>query len=187
MALMGGGGLARADGAWRILDGMSDDLTFVSPSGVMAMRVIPGLLVQTITGKPTREDFVYVAERGFTHPALGERFVQICRVAPDSVRDTPDDDFRKTAAEYVERQHGKLQGFGYVVVGSPLLSATARAVISGISLLSRAPHPEKAFGDLEDAARWLHGLRPEGPGPQQMIDAVEELLRVSAKVRERQT
>ena len=153
-----------------------DHATFESTNGALAMRVMPGLLAQTIHGSVNGEDFDLVAEPAFNHPLLGDRFVVVCRIAPKSVRDAPDDGFREAAAAQIKRHAGRLRGFAFVVVGSTLLGATARAVISGISLLSRSPHPEKAFKDIDEAARWLHSLHPEGRTPEEIVGSVDALV-----------
>jgi len=142
---------------------------------MLSMQVRPGLLAQAIHGSVTGEEFTALAEQAFHHPALGDDFVVISRIAPRSVREAPGDDFRKAAAEMIKRHQPRLRGFAFVVLGSPMLGATVRAIITGITFLSRSPHPEKAFGDIDEAAQWLHDLHPE-VSVADIVAAVDDLV-----------
>jgi hypothetical protein len=153
-----------------------DRTTYVSPTGAIRMRVLPGLFVQAITGKATRAEW----EGGrhcFEHPSLGKRYVMLFRVSPMSGRDAPDDDFRTAVSERVESQRERLVALGYaVVVERPLLGATTRAVITGISMLSKHHHAEKVFAEVQPAAEWLNEQMPQGQKPQTMIEALDGLM-----------
>jgi hypothetical protein len=153
-----------------------DDRTYVSSTGVIRMRVMPGLLVQAITGKGTRAEWE-AGQALFNHPVLGNRYVMLFRLSPGSGRDAPDDDFRKAVSTCIEAQSGRLLALAYaVVVERAVLGATARAVITGISMVTRHSHAEKVFAEVQPAAEWLHQQLPQGQTPKVMAEAVDELM-----------
>lgn len=51
-----------------------------------------------------------------------------------------------------------LMGLAQVVEGEGFAAATARAVLSGIQLATRAGYPMKVFGTLDDATEWVAEL-----------------------------
>lgn len=153
-----------------------DDRTYVSSTGAIRMRALPGLLVQVITGKGTVAE--WEAGQGcFGHSVLGARYVMLFRLSPNSGRDAPEDDFRKAVTKAIEAQSGRLVALSYaVVVERAVLGATARAVITGISMVTRHTHAEKVFAEVQPAAEWLHQQLPTGQQPRAMVEAVDELM-----------
>jgi hypothetical protein len=140
------------------------------------MRVMPGLLVQAITGKGTRAEWE-AGQSLFNHSVLGDRYVMLFRLSPASGRDAPDDDFRKVVSRCIEAQSGRLIALSYaVVVERAVLGATARAVITGISMITRHSHAEKVFAEVEPAAEWLYQQLPQGQTPKAMVEAIDGLM-----------
>lgn len=157
-----------------------DDRTYVSTTGAIRMRALPGLLVQAITGKGTIAE--WEAGQGcFGHPVLGPRYVILFRLSPNSGRDAPDDDFRKAVSKAIEAQRDRLVAFGCaVVVERAVLGATTRAVITGISMLTRRSHAEKVFAEVQPAADWLHQQLPQGQTSKAMVEAIDGLMALQA-------
>jgi hypothetical protein len=152
-----------------------DDRTYVSATGVIRMRVLPGCFLQAMTGKPTLKEWE-AGQHIFDNPVLGSRYVILIRILPTGGRDAPDDDFRKAVSARYEADRARIVALSYAVVGPALRAATARAVITGISILTRQIQAEKVFGAEQDAADWLHQQLPQGQAPQAIVKALEELV-----------
>jgi hypothetical protein len=152
-----------------------DDRTYVSASGTMRMRVLPGCFLQANAGKPTLKEWE-AGQFCFDHPALGKRYVMLIRIMPTGGRDAPEEDFRKAVSVRYDAHRDRIAALAYAVVGPALRAATARAVITGISILTRHIHAEKVFGEELAAAQWLHEQLPTGPSPQTIVTALEELV-----------
>jgi hypothetical protein len=157
-----------------------DDRTYVSATGAIRMRALPGLLVQVITGKGTVAEWE-AGQSCFGHAVLGARYVMLFRLSPNSGRDAPDDDFRKAVSKCIEAQSARLVALGYaVVVERGMLGATARAVITGISMVTRHSHAEKVFAEVQPAADWLHQQLPQGQTSKAMVEALDGLMALQA-------
>lgn len=67
-------------------------------------------------------------------------------------------DARTEAEAMAHAGRGFLLGLAQVVEGQGFAAATARAVLSGIQLATRAGYPTKVFGALDDATQWVAEL-----------------------------
>jgi hypothetical protein len=70
----------------------------------------------------------------------------------------PDDETRKLAAEHVAKFDALQSGSAIVIDGEGFFAGAARAMISGISMLSRTRVPQRAFRTSEEGAVWLASL-----------------------------
>jgi hypothetical protein len=155
---------------------MALDPRYVNPEKTIAMQAFPGVVLQVLSGQVTREHF----ERSLPwleHPILGDRYVQLIRIAPTSIKEIPDDEFRKAAAQMLKQQSGRLAALAFVVAGEGFLSSMSRAVITGVSLLARAAHHEKVFSEPLAAATWLASQSPSVVlVPEQIVRSLDELI-----------
>lgn len=159
------------------------DQTFLSPNKTVAIRVLPGAVLLVFSGKMTLAEFE-AALPMLDHPILGDRYVQLCRLAPGGVKEAPDEDFRARAARSVREREGKLVAFAYVLIGEGFVASVARTVIAGIGVLSRASHPQKVFSDPRAAIDWLAGQRPAGTiDPDQLMLMLDELVELAGAKR----
>jgi hypothetical protein len=155
------------------------DSSYVNPSKTIAVQVFPGVVLQSLSGLVTRDQYERMLPM-LEHPIIGDRYVQLIHVVPTSIGDLPDDEFRKCAADSLKRQSGRLAALAYVVAGEGFLASMARTVIAGVSLLSRSTHAEKVFSESLPAATWLashSGARTLVPAD--VVRAVEELVRLN--------
>lgn len=153
--------------------------TYLSPSKTIAMRASPGLILQVFTGKVSRADL-----DGALHmldlPVVGARYVQLCRVQPNGVKDMPDDDFRALAAKSIRERNDRIAAFAYVIIGEGFLASMTRAVITGINVLSRPKHAMKVFSEPLEAAEWLATQMPDGSvAPAEILAGLDELTSLS--------
>jgi hypothetical protein len=152
------------------------DQTFLSPNKTIAIRVLPGAVLQVFSGKMTREEFETTRPM-LDHPILGDRYVQLTRLAPSGMQEAPDPDFRARAAESAREREEKIVAFAYVLIGGGLVASVARTVIAGISVLSRSSFPQKVFSESNAALAWLAGQHPAGAlDPAQLMLELEELI-----------
>jgi hypothetical protein len=157
--------------------------TFVCPNKTIAIGVLPGVFVQAFAGKLTLAELETVLPM-LDHPTLGDRYVQLVRVAPTGVHDAPDDEFRARVAQTAREREGKTLAFAYVVVGDGFLGSMIRAVITGITVLSRPKHPEKVFSEPQAAIAWLVGHLPAGSvDPAQVLRTLDELIDLAGPKR----
>lgn len=157
--------------------------TFLSPNKTIAMRVLPGVVLQVFSGKLTLAEFEASLPM-LDHPILGKRYVQLCRVAPTGVKEAPDDDFRARAAKTMREREEKLAGFAYLVIGEGFKASVVRAVIAGINVLSRPGHPQKVFSEPEAAFLWLAEQLPPGTiDPAQLMRMLDELIELAGAKR----
>ncbi|HEV8323373.1 MAG TPA: hypothetical protein VG389_17285 [Myxococcota bacterium] len=87
------------------------------------------------------------------HARLGERLAVYTIVEPSAMRF---DEAARVEATRVAREMGpKVAGHAQVIDGTGLIAAAARAIVTGVNLLARQPHPARVFSKDGDAARWL--------------------------------
>jgi hypothetical protein len=159
------------------------DQTFVSPNKTIAVRVLPGVILQVFSGKMTVEEYETMRHM-HEHPVLGDRYVQLCRLAPKGVSEAPDADFRSRVAQRVREREGKLVAFAYVLIGEGLVSSVARAVIAGINVLSRRSHAQKVFSEPRAAIAWLAEQLPTAKiDPAELTRALDELIDLAGAKR----
>jgi hypothetical protein len=157
--------------------------TFLSPNKTIAMRVMPGVVLQVFSGKLTVAEFE-TALPMLDHPIIGGRYVQLCRLAPSGGKEAPDDDFRARAAKSMREREGKLVAFAYVIIGEGFVASVARAVIAGINVLSRPNHAQKVFSEPQTASIWLAEQHPAGNiDTAQMLKALDELVDLAGAKR----
>lgn len=157
--------------------------TFISRNKTVATGVLPGMVLQVFSGKSTLEEFE-AAQHMLDHPIIGERYVQLCRLAPSGGREAPDDEFRARAAQTLREREGRLVAFAYVIVGEGFVASVARAVIAGINVLSRSSHPQKVFSEPKAAIAWLAEQLPAGAiNPAQVMLALDELVDLAGAKR----
>ncbi|MDP2341945.1 MAG: hypothetical protein Q8O67_13390 [Deltaproteobacteria bacterium] len=65
----------------------------------------------------------------------------------------PDAASRKVLAEIETAIGARTAALAIVLEGSPMVMATARAVVAGIGLVSHEPYPRSIVGSLEEGAR----------------------------------
>jgi hypothetical protein len=150
--------------------------TYLGPSKTIAMRASPGVILQVFTGKVSRAEL-----DGALHmldlPVVGARYVQLCRFEPNGVKDMPDDDFRTLAAKSIRDRNDRIAAFAYLIIGEGFLASMARAVVTGINVLSRPKHAVKVFSEPLEAAVWLAAQMPEGTVlPNQITTGLDELV-----------
>jgi hypothetical protein len=157
--------------------------TFLSPNKTIAMRVMPGVVLQVFSGKLTVAEFE-TALPLLDHPILGHRYVQLCRLAPTGGKEAPDDDFRARAAKSMREREGRLAGFAYVIIGEGFVASVARAVIAGINVLSRPSHAQKVFSEPQPASIWLAEQLPAGTiDPAALLRSLDELIDLAGAKR----
>lgn len=159
------------------------DQTFLSPNKSIAIRVLPGVVLQVFSGKMTREEFETTRPM-LDHPILGDRYVQLTRLAPSGMQDAPDQDFRTRVAQSARERDGKIVAFAYVLIGEGFVASVARTVIAGISVLSRSSFPQKVFPEPNAALAWLAGQHPAGAlDPAQLMLELDELIELGGAKR----
>jgi hypothetical protein len=169
---------------WNRLAGVAlPDQTFLSPNKTIAVRVLPGVVLQVFSGKMTREEFESTRPL-LDHPILGDRYVQLTRLAPSGVREAPDPDFRTSAAKSVRERERRIVAFAYVLIGEGFVASVARTVIAGINVLSRPNHAQKVFSEPQTASIWLAEQHPAGNiDTAQMLKALDELVDLAGAKR----
>lgn len=96
----------------------------------------------------------------------------------------PPEDVRNASMKFMQRLGPKLVGVAAVIEGGGLRSATIRAVMTGITLFTRAAQPTKHFADIAAASDWLaQELKTANkPVPANTITgAVDRLRRSTAR------
>lgn len=158
---------------------MAIDTLYVNPSKTIAIKVFPGVVVRVIVGQVTRDHLEHSLSMHH-HPIVGDRYVELCRIAPSRAHEIPDDEFRKLAAATLKQQSGRLTAIAYVVAGSGFVSSMAHMVIAGVSLLSRATHVEKVFSEPLPAASWLALQSPTVKlDPADIAATVDQLVKLT--------
>jgi hypothetical protein len=75
---------------------------------------------------------------------------------------------REQAAAIAKEMAPHTRAMAYVVEGTGFRTATARMVLAGVNMVSRAAYPMKVFDTVTDGARWvvttLGGAAPEADG-----------------------
>jgi hypothetical protein len=159
---------------------MSIGPTRFNPSRTLAATVLPGVMLVSFHGRSSWAEFEPLVRGMYAEPLLGHRYVVLNHVAPTSVSDIPDDEFRRGAARMIDEFRERIDGFAYLIDADGFLAATARAVVTGISAFSRAPFPIKTFKDGPAAADWLASL---GAGSTSAATILATLERLSAEER----
>jgi hypothetical protein len=169
---------------WNRLAGVAlPDQTFLSPNKTIAVRVLPGVVLQVFSGKMTREEFESTRPL-LDHPILGDRYVQLTRLAPSGVKEAPDPDFRARAAESVRERERRIVAFAYVLIGEGFVASVARTVIAGINVLSRPSFPQRVFPESNAALAWLAGQLPAGTiDPAQLLLELDDLIDLAGSKR----
>ena len=141
----------------------------------IGFRAVPGAVFQVYLGRGTAQA-VPAFRRCTLSPLLGPRRVSLIYIKPPSVRDAPDEAYRKAGADVQRETVGQTVGVAMVVPLTGFMGATARAVVNGISALSGVTVNQRVFERLDDACHWLAGL-PSQPAhhAQDLIRHVEEL------------
>lgn len=128
----------------------------LAPDGVMALRALPGLSLQIYRGRATGAHVPAVLAHT-NDPILGPRFVQMILLDPSSVKDAPDDEFRKAAARSLHDALPRVIAGAAVVTRKGFVGATARAIMTGLNYVAGSKSKQEVFSSLEEAAAWLAG------------------------------
>jgi hypothetical protein len=155
---------------------MSIGPTRASPSRTLIATVLPGVMLISFRGPATWAEFEPLVRGMYDEPVLGHRYVVLNHVAPTSVKDIPDDEFRRGAAMLIDEYRERIAGFAYLIDTEGFLAATARAVITGISAFSREPFPIKTFKEPDAAADWLTSLGTGSTSAATIVAQLERLI-----------
>jgi hypothetical protein len=159
------------------------DQTFLSPNKTIAVRVLPGAVLQVFSGKMTAGEFESTRPM-LEHPILGDRYVQLTRLAPSGVKEAPDPDFRACAAKSMREREEHVAAFAFVLIGDGLVGSVARTVIAGINVLARRSFPQKVFPEPSAAITWLAGHLPAGTiDPAELMASLDELIELAGARR----
>jgi hypothetical protein len=159
------------------------DQTFLSPNKTIAIRVLPGVLLQACSGKLTLAEFE-ATEPMLDHPILGDRYVQLIRLQPGGVRDAPDEDYRSRVAQWIREREGHVVALAYVLIGEGFVGSVARTVIAGINMLGRRSYPQEVFSEPKAAITWLAGQVPAGTlDPAELMLSLDELIDLAGAKR----
>jgi hypothetical protein len=143
----------------------------------IAFRVVRGAFIQVHRGKATA-DLVPVLDRFLRSPLLSPACVRLNLVEPRSVRDAPDEVFRRESARLQKAAEAYTRGVAWIVPSNGFVGAAARAVLGGIQMLSRTRSPQKIFAVPEEGADWLVSLDRElGHSRASLLGHLDELAR----------
>ena len=109
---------------------------------------------------------------------LAERYppgIVVFNVITSGIR-LPEPEVRKKSSEVLAKTGGHVRCTATCILGEGFWASTARAMVAGITLLSRQRHPHKVFGNVEEAARWVESrLLPEGARATDLIGMLVDL------------
>lgn len=91
----------------------------------------------------------------------------------------PDDAVRDLFAAGFGRLGKRVVAVGNVIEGQGFRAATMRAVVTGLTLVIRAPHPQRTFATIEEGARFI-AEQSEGRLTTDQVRRVAIELRVRA-------
>jgi hypothetical protein len=88
----------------------------------------------------------------------------------------PDAQLRKKSSEVLASTGGHVRCTATCILGEGFWASTARAMVAGITLLSRQRHPHKVYGDVGVAAAWCGPLMlPDGASPDGLLAVIDSL------------
>lgn len=88
----------------------------------------------------------------------------------------PEPEVRKKSSEVLAKTGGHVRCTATCILGEGFWASTARAMVAGITLLSRQRHPHKVFGIIAEAAQWVEPkLLPEGALASDLIGTLTAL------------
>lgn len=140
------------------------------------------LLVVFHTQVPTLstvQDLANVARRHFVKQ---ERLLGVVIVI-DALVGPPDPTTRAALGRLISRQELHIGGLARVVRGEGFAAATARAVITGLTLVTRPDYPTKIFASMGEAAAWLESTRVISPSARQSLSLVDAQLPDAPRTR----
>jgi hypothetical protein len=82
----------------------------------------------------------------------------------------PDAEARGVLVDIEKEIGSRSLALGIVLEGSPMVLATARAVVTGVGLVSRAPYPRAIVGTFAEGAAFV-AERAQGPTSTELITA----------------
>jgi hypothetical protein len=88
----------------------------------------------------------------------------------------PSAEVRKKSSEVLATTGGHVRCTATIILGEGFWASAARAMLAGITLMSRQRHPHKVFGSIADAAAWCEPrLLPEGTRPADLVAVLARL------------
>jgi hypothetical protein len=139
-------------------------------------------LVAVWRGAPTRARFEAVANAVRTRNLWPTSLVILNYIGPDTP--LPDKDARGAVQGFFESMGSRLLGIANVLDKQGLQASLSRAVMKGISAVSRHSFPMRVFESLDPAAGWLSKTFTASPDEATLLAAVRagqaQLVRKSA-------
>ncbi|MCX4242588.1 hypothetical protein [Paraliomyxa miuraensis] len=87
--------------------------------------------------------------------SVDDRRIAVITILEDETGLLPPADARKEAEEIARITRDAVMLQAQIVEGRGFVAAALRAVLAGVALAARAPHPIKVFGTLEDGLPWI--------------------------------
>lgn len=98
-------------------------------------------------------------------------------VVTSAAMKAPDSEARDAMVASNRRTAAKMAAVALVIEGEGFAAAAVRAVISGMYLVLKPPHPLKTHSDIATAARWLIEQKCDVPASISASDLVDAVAR----------
>ncbi len=147
----------------------------LSKDGAIGLLAMPGLSVLLYRRKAGAAHVP--ALQAYSHdPILGPSWLQLLLLVPDSVKDVPDDDFRQAAAAALKSELTRPLASAAVIPRQGFVGATTRAIMTGLTFVTRGEREMQIFSSVDEAAVWLVQQGPAaGLSATAVVDAVTGL------------
>jgi hypothetical protein len=140
----------------------------------MAMAELGTLSLYVIAKPLTLERVLKMRTLGDEHNArFGASRASMTVAEPAAVHDMPKE-IREAAAKIVRELPVVIKAT--VIEGGGFRAVAARAIVTGVHLLSRRGGQDRIFGDVDTAMDWLVPRLPAAPGVSVDIPALAELI-----------
>jgi hypothetical protein len=127
-------------------------------------------LVAVWRGAPTRARFQAIANAVRTRNLWPTSFVILNYIGPETP--LPDKDAREAVRAFFESMGSRLLGIANVLDKQGLQATLSRAVVKGITAVTRHSFPIRVFASLDPAAEWLSKSFTTSPDEATLLAAV---------------
>lgn len=138
-----------------------------------------GIIVSYYAESPTNlsvEILDHCAEQIFR-----ERDHLKCLVVVDVHSKPPQPEVRDAIQRTLQRYEAYTRALAYVVLAGGFRGATARAIVSGLLMLSRPKYPNKVFSEIPQAIHWLYDPSGKATGnPTVVLEVMRFCRAISA-------